>query len=102
MRFHTALKLLALTFVFAFLSAGIVRGQQVNGSISGTVVDQSGAAVPGAQVQATNTATNAVSTTMSGSSGSFLLANLSVGSYDVKVTRSGFKSQVSTGVAVTA
>ena len=102
MRFHTALKLLALTFVFAFLSAGIVRAQVVSGSISGTVVDQSGAAVPGAQVQATNTATNTVSTTTSGSSGSFLIANLAVGSYDVTVTKSGFTSQRSTGVAVTA
>lgn len=102
MRFHSAFKFFALAFVFALLSAGIVRAQVVAGSISGTVVDQSGAAVPGAQVQATNTATNTVSTATSNSSGSFLLANLAVGSYDVKVTKSGFKGQVSTGVAVTA
>lgn len=102
MRSNSILKVLALGFALVFMLAGSLYAQQANGSISGTVVDQSGAAVPGAQLQATNTATGAVSTVATNSSGSFLLANLAVGSYDVKVAKSGFKSHVSTGVAVTA
>src|SRR2546426_8617187 len=48
--------------VLAMLVAVPVSAQVIKGSISGTAVDPSGAAVPGAQIRAVNTATAQVFT----------------------------------------
>src|SRR5579864_4501306 len=90
MRFHTALKLFALTFVFAFLSAGVVRAQVNTGSISGTTVDQSGASIPGVQVTATNATNGVQAKAVSNGSGDFHLALLPIGAYDLEFSKQGF------------
>jgi hypothetical protein len=56
--------------------------QTFRGGISGTVTDQSGAVVPGAQVTAVETATNTTYKTVSSSAGEFAFANLPLGSYN--------------------
>src|SRR3954470_14739694 len=48
-----------------------VYAQQITGSITGSVVDSSGAAVVGASVKLTNTGTAFVQTTMTDASGNF-------------------------------
>ena len=67
-------------------------GQISTGSLSGQVVDPSGAAVPNAQVTATNIGTNAKSRTTTDSSGIFHLALLPGGTYNVEVTKTGFQA----------
>jgi hypothetical protein len=67
-------------------------GQISTGSLSGQVVDPSGAAVPNAQVTATNIGTNAKSKTTTDSSGIFHLALLPGGTYNVEVTKTGFQA----------
>lgn len=89
MRFHTALKLLALTFVFAFLSAAVVRAD-VTGRIRGTVVDASGAVIPGAAVTIVNTDTGYNRAVQTDASGSFDVPGLPVGVYTVKIEKQGF------------
>ncbi len=76
MRFHTALKLLALTFVFAFLSAGVVRADNQYATIRGQVVDQTKATIPGARVTSTNTGTNETRTVTTQADGSFEFLSL--------------------------
>jgi hypothetical protein len=62
------------------------------GTISGTVTDSTGAAIPNAQVTAINTATNVSTVRASSSSGLFTVAPLPPGAYSLQVTASGFKA----------
>ena len=67
---------------------------QVSGSIIGVVLDQSGAAVPAAVVTARNLETGLSRASTSDSAGRYSLSALSVGVYDVQVTKAGFRDEV--------
>jgi len=92
--------LLAIAVLVALPAA--VFGQTFRGGISGTVTDQSGAVVPGAQITAVESATNTTSKTVSSSAGEFAFSNLPLGSYTISVTASGFKGEKVDKVPVTA
>ena len=63
-----------------------------DGSITGTVVDNTGAIIGGAHVQAINQATgNITREAVSNSTGVFRLLNLPVATYEIKVTAPGMK-----------
>ncbi|HEV2402383.1 MAG TPA: carboxypeptidase regulatory-like domain-containing protein [Candidatus Sulfotelmatobacter sp.] len=83
----TLIGLLALCAVGAF-------GQAIDGSVVGTVLDSSGAAIVGADVTATNVATNVSTTNKSGASGDYRFDHLPVGTYRISVKMTGFKSAV--------
>jgi Carboxypeptidase regulatory-like domain len=78
---------LALTCIFGF-------AQETNGLITGTVVDPSGASVPGATVVATNIKTGVASTQLSNSAGVYTFTVLPPGEYRVTADKSGFKKTV--------
>ena len=61
-------------------------------SITGLVTDQSGAAVPGVTVVATNQATNVEYTAVTNATGSYDILSVPVGRYVVKAALSGFKT----------
>src|SRR3977135_1915804 len=61
-------------------------------SLTGIVSDQSGAAVPGATVTATNQSTNVVYTAVSNDTGNDTVTSLRVGTYVVKAELAGFKT----------
>ena len=84
------------------LAAGPARldAQVLYGNLVGTVTDDSGAAVPGATVTATNKETNYVRTSVSGDTGTYSFTNVQAGTYDVKVSLQGFKEFVKTDVPV--
>jgi Carboxypeptidase regulatory-like domain/TonB dependent receptor-like, beta-barrel len=76
-------------------------GQAVSTSqINGTVHDPTGAAVAGAEVKATQTATGAERTTTSGSDGGYVLTNLPVGPYQLEVSKAGFTKYVRSGIVL--
>jgi len=79
-----------------------VLGQTFRGGINGSVTDQSGAVVPGASVEATDTATNSAHKTISSSAGEYSFQDLPLGVYTVSVTASGFKSEKISAVPVKA
>lgn len=87
--------LLSLTLLFANLMYG--QGG-ANGTILGTVTDNSGAVVAGANVDVTNTATNVTSHTQTTSSGDFTIPFLSPGTYTVTVQAPGFQKSVTNSV----
>jgi hypothetical protein len=75
-------------------------GQQTLGSLNGTVVDSSGAAVPGATVIVTNSAINYSTTTTTQGTGFFQVFNLPIGTYTVKVSHEGFDTSNLKGIPV--
>jgi hypothetical protein len=81
-------RVLPLLGTIALLSGGTAYAQ--TGSIAGTILDASGAGVSGATLKATNRATAAVRTATTDASGTYLIPNLAVGSYDVSVQKEGF------------
>lgn len=65
---------------------------QSTARIEGTVTDNSGAALPGATVTATNVETNVSRSVVSDRNGAYLITPLQVGEYDVRFELSGFRS----------
>jgi hypothetical protein len=82
---------LALTAVISLCAVGAF-GQAIDGAIVGTVTDSSGAALVGADVTATNVATNVTAASKSSSSGEYRFEHLPVGIYRISVKVTGFKS----------
>lgn len=72
------------------------------GSISGTVVDSSGAAVPGVQVTETNQGTQSRQTTTTNNSGYYVFPNLPVGSYTITTEAKGFQEFIRKGILLNA
>jgi hypothetical protein len=72
--------------------------QKTTGTISGSVTDQAGAVISGADVTATNPSTGETRSAKSGGSGEFSITDLPAGSYDISVKQANFKEYVSRGV----
>jgi hypothetical protein len=89
--------ILLLSIVFFTLPT---YAQQTQGTITGTVVDPSGAAVPDATVKAVNLATNLEVATRTKSNGSYLVPELPAGTYKLIITKEGFKSETHTEILV--
>jgi hypothetical protein len=73
-----------------------------SGSIQGTVLDTSNAAVPGATVTATNVATGIATVRQTTTAGVYALTPLPPGEYRVTVTLDGFQTFVRAGIVVDA
>jgi hypothetical protein len=120
MAFRFSLGLLAIVFITVFAGCAVCcigqtlqpapvpnteqpgestrsRLSQMSGSISGTVVDQSGATVAGAQVKITRV-DSALSRVVSGADGQFSFANVAAGPFQLTITAAGFAPQESSGV----
>jgi hypothetical protein len=89
-----------IAYVLSSLLPVMSVAQSFNASITGTVADQSGAAVPGAQLTLTALATSAVSNASSGPDGLFRFPNLQAGAYELKASAQGFQDFVQRGIAV--
>lgn len=76
--------------------------QQTSGSIFGTVQDATGAIVPNAIVVATAPLIGATRTVKSGSNGTFTIPNLPDGTYNIKITATGFQTSEKSGVILAA
>ena len=90
-------------FLFSLLFSPLAHPQFEVGSIVGAVTDSSGSRVPGASVQAVQTATNSARTTVTTDAGEYAFVGLVPGTYTVTVTKEGFGKQTrSVNVAVSA
>lgn len=71
-----------------------VFGQEFRATITGTVTDTSGAAVPQAQIEVRNVATSSLATAQTNEVGAYTVPFLLPGTYTVKATANGFKQAV--------
>src|SRR5262249_3252765 len=84
---------------FVLLSITVQTWSQVStGGIVGTVRDSSGAVVPGAEVVLVRTTTNEEFKTTTNSEGDYRFAPLQAGTYDIRVSQTGFKTEVRSAV----
>src|SRR5881392_646464 len=79
-----------------FLAAQSVSTSQ----ISGTVKDQTGAVLPGAEVTVTQVETSAKRSGITDETGSYILPNLAIGPYRLEVSLPGFRNYVQTGIVL--
>ncbi|HEU4432775.1 MAG TPA: carboxypeptidase-like regulatory domain-containing protein, partial [Pyrinomonadaceae bacterium] len=91
--------LVGLSLIFASGSLSAVA-QAPAGSLTGTVVDASNAAVAGATVEVTDNATNRSRTVETSNQGTFNVPQLEFGTYTVKVTATGFKTYTATELKI--
>jgi hypothetical protein len=80
----------AMVAVAVVLSAGTASAQSGGSSISGTILDPSGAVVPNASVEIHNAVSGFDRTTTTDSSGKFSFPNVPFNSYHMTVTATGF------------
>ena len=83
----------------AFCSATFA--QYTTASLGGTVVDESGAAIPSAVVTVKSPTTGFTQKVESDSSGAFLFSRLPIGSYELTSELNGFTSYRQTGIRLT-
>jgi len=76
------------------LLAHFTLAQQTLGSMNGTVTDSSGAVVPGASVKVHSIATNLEVEATSKGDGGFNVADLPIGTYEVRFSKDGFETAV--------
>src|SRR3984957_7025382 len=84
------------TLCAVVLSIGSGLCQVNTASLTGLVRDSTDAVVPDAKVTARNTATGLERTSLANSIGYYFLANMTIGTYEISVEKTGFQKTVST------
>ena len=90
------LAVLALVLSSAFSA----RAQVTTADVRGTVMDEQGGAVAGADVSITSSNTGYTRSMKSGSDGSFTFTELPLGTYSIHATHDGFKAATQTGIVL--
>ena len=91
---------LALAAAASLVVAAPSVAQTIRGTITGTVTDPSGAAMPGISVTATHGDTNISDTAVTNQGGNYLFPLLAPGTYTLTVEQSGFKKYLRAGIVV--
>jgi len=90
--------MLAVLGISLLAVTNVSFGQDTNASLTGTVTDPSGAAIPNAKLTIVNEATGFQSAAVSDASGEYSFHNLTPGIYDLSVSAAGFKSTAEKGL----
>src|SRR5436853_5815129 len=90
------MKKLCLILLFAISASA----QSTNATLSGTVVDPTGARIPNVQVTAQNTQTGVVLTNITNEAGVYAFPGLQPGTYRVTAELSGFRTYVLNSLVV--
>lgn len=89
--------------VFAAVSiAAVLFGQAVISSITSTVADNTGAVIPGATVTVSDQAQGVNRVTTTNSAGSYLVAAIPSGTYNLTIEAKSFKTYRAAGIVIQA
>ncbi len=91
---------LSLTILFLVSVPALLFGQSFNATLSGSVIDPSGAVVAGAEITLTGINQQSEAKVVTGVDGLFSFPNLKAGSYEIKVSAKGFKEYVQRGIVL--
>jgi hypothetical protein len=91
----------AAVLLFAFGFGGALHAQYTTSTLGVTVLDASGAAVPGATISVRSLDTGLQKTSASGSDGSFIFNALPIGTYVVSIEKAGYSTFTQTGITLT-
>jgi carboxypeptidase family protein len=80
--------------------SGHVAAQVISGDLVGTVLDKTGAVVPGARLEATNVDTDVKYQTVANENGEYRFNNLPVGTYNISASSANFATTVVNGFKV--
>lgn len=86
------LRTASMAAAFALFLPTMAHAQSA-ASVTGTVVDATGAVVPGVSITLTNAATDVHQATVTSSSGTYSVINVVPGEYNISVEKSGFGTQ---------
>jgi|HubBroStandDraft_1064217.scaffolds.fasta_scaffold00102_10 outer membrane receptor protein involved in Fe transport len=90
-----------LVFVVATVSVSLnAAGQQITGSIRGTVLDPSGAIVQSATVTAKQIETGLIRAVVTDRQGEYVLVELPIGHYQLEVHAQGFQKYLQQGISL--
>ena len=90
-----------LVAISIILAPSIAPAQGNRGALAGSVLDSSGASIPDAQIVIMNLDTGASYTGVSNGAGGYTFPQLQLGTYQVTISKAGFKTSEQTGVQVT-
>jgi len=93
---------IALLGIFLLLFPAGTRAQTGTASITGLVTDQTGGALPGVTITATNPATNVEHVGVTNETASYTITPVTVGSYVVKAELAGFRTSTTAPLALEA
>ena len=94
MNLINSLRLMAACAGLLLLACSPGWGQATSaGSVSGLVTDQSGAAIPGADVRMVERSTSTALTTTTNDAGRYAFINVDHGTYDLTVSKAGFSQE---------
>jgi hypothetical protein len=88
----------ALSVAVVHGAAPMASAQEITGTITGVVTDETGGVLPGVTVTARHTTTGLVKEVVSSETGNYTLPFLPIGTYDITFALEGFQSAVSRGV----
>lgn len=96
--FLNSVALIFYVLALPLLLPNRLAGQFTTASLSGNVVDQTGASVPDAKVTVQNIETGFTQTVNSGPAGDYLFSRLPVGKYKLTVEKAGLTTYVQSGI----
>ena len=92
----------AFLFVMLSFACGTLFGQAGGGTITGTISDQAGAVVAGANIEVRNLEAGTSYAAQSTNTGNYSISQLPVGTYEVAVRVQGFKTYTHSNLSVQA
>ena len=90
----------AILLICLFGIPSMVRGQETRATLTGRVLDPSGAIVPGARITVTETSTGTKTNLVSNGAGEYNVPFLAPGTYSIAAEAPGFRNYVHSGVTL--